>query len=395
MLRALERLEQHGYSFGARRVVILTTSERTAVGDRVAGLLDVATARAPLEHAYYSGGLRYQIWVTAPDGAEVPLIDGGAFDWLTRLAANRRAVFIATGAGAQLIVLRFRKGERQFEAGRTTEYRILKTEQRRNEGNGEDAAGRAFRAQGWECDPGKHKRLMRHACVFRDRTPTLLPSRRLGASGVFSVNSVSSVAPFLRSGVSVTSVSSKASAAVSLLPDRHQRIDAHRPPRGHIAGERGDRQQTAAVDGIAHRIERRDVEEHGRDRAAPGASAPARPMATPTAASFMPPPTTSARTSPALGADGHPHADLPRALADRIRHHAVEADRREEQRRRREGRQQQHREPPLRDRLGDDTAQRASSKGGQCRVDLAQRLPRCGRELRGIAVGAAQPPTSR
>ena len=109
ILRAIERLELHGYSFGARRVVILTTSERTAVGDRVAGLLDLATARAPLEHAYYSGGLRYQIWVTAPDGAEVPLIDGGAFDWLTRLAANRRAVFIATGAGAQLIVLRFRK----------------------------------------------------------------------------------------------------------------------------------------------------------------------------------------------------------------------------------------------------------------------------------------------
>jgi hypothetical protein len=117
MLRALERLERHGYSFGARRVVILTTSERTTVGDRVAGLLDVATARTSLEHAYYSGGLRYQIWVTAPDGAEVPLIDGGAFDWLTRLAANRRTVFIATGAGAQLIVLRFRRGELHSREG--------------------------------------------------------------------------------------------------------------------------------------------------------------------------------------------------------------------------------------------------------------------------------------
>jgi hypothetical protein len=30
----------------------------------------------------------------------VPLVDGGAFDWLARLAANRRAVYIATGAGA-------------------------------------------------------------------------------------------------------------------------------------------------------------------------------------------------------------------------------------------------------------------------------------------------------
>ena len=109
MLRALERLEQHGYSFGIPRVTLLTTSERTAIGDRIAGLLDVETDRKPLEHAYYSGGLRYQIWVTAPDGAELPLVDGGTFDWLTKLAANRRAVFVATGAGAQLIVSRFRE----------------------------------------------------------------------------------------------------------------------------------------------------------------------------------------------------------------------------------------------------------------------------------------------
>ena len=91
---------------------ILATAERTAVADRIAGLLDAATDRKLLEHAYYSGGLRYQIWVTAPDGGEVPLIDGGAFDWLTRLANNRRAVFIATGAGAQLIVSRFHKDAR-------------------------------------------------------------------------------------------------------------------------------------------------------------------------------------------------------------------------------------------------------------------------------------------
>jgi trehalose-6-phosphatase len=50
------------------------------------------------------------LWVTAPDGAELSLIDGGALDWLTRLAANRRAVYIASGAGSQLIALRFRVG---------------------------------------------------------------------------------------------------------------------------------------------------------------------------------------------------------------------------------------------------------------------------------------------
>jgi hypothetical protein len=108
MLRALDRLEQHGYAFGARRVEILTTSEREALGDRIQESLAITTSRKPLEHAYYSAGLRYQIWVTAPDGSEVPLIDGGAFDWLATLAANRRAVFIATGTGAQLIAWRFR-----------------------------------------------------------------------------------------------------------------------------------------------------------------------------------------------------------------------------------------------------------------------------------------------
>jgi hypothetical protein len=106
---ALERLEQHGYSFGRRRVDILATPERQAIGDQIAEVLGVDAARKPLEHPYYSGGLRYQIWVTAPDGLEVPLVDGGAFDWLAKLTSNRRAVFIATGAGAQLIPLRFRR----------------------------------------------------------------------------------------------------------------------------------------------------------------------------------------------------------------------------------------------------------------------------------------------
>jgi hypothetical protein len=109
MLQALDRLEQHGYAFGARRVEILTTAERQVIGDRIGESLEIDVTRKPLDHAYYSAGLRYQIWVTAPDGSELPLIDGGAFDWLTRLAANRRAVYIASGAGAQLIAFRFQK----------------------------------------------------------------------------------------------------------------------------------------------------------------------------------------------------------------------------------------------------------------------------------------------
>jgi hypothetical protein len=104
---ALDRLEEHGYSFGARRVDVLATPERAALGDRIAAAL--GAARKPLAHRYYSGGLRYQLWVTPPGGEEVPLVDGGTFDWLAQLTSNRRAVFVATGAGAQLIGLRFRR----------------------------------------------------------------------------------------------------------------------------------------------------------------------------------------------------------------------------------------------------------------------------------------------
>jgi hypothetical protein len=48
------------------------------------------------------------IWVTSPDGEPLPLIDGGAFDWLAKLTSNRRAVYVTTGVGAQLIAFRFR-----------------------------------------------------------------------------------------------------------------------------------------------------------------------------------------------------------------------------------------------------------------------------------------------
>ena len=109
LLAALDRLERHGYQFGERRVEVLATAQRQSVGQRIVEKLGKLAAYKPLEHAYYSGGLRYQIWVTAPDGTELPLIDGGTFDWVAKLAANRRAVYVATGAGAQLIALRFRK----------------------------------------------------------------------------------------------------------------------------------------------------------------------------------------------------------------------------------------------------------------------------------------------
>lgn len=111
MLSALERVAANGYGFGARRVVLLAKPERRALAERVAAALpEIAFSHEPLDHAYYSGGMRYQIWITPLTAAEeLPVIDGGVFDWLAKLSSNQRAVFVASGAGTQLLALRFRR----------------------------------------------------------------------------------------------------------------------------------------------------------------------------------------------------------------------------------------------------------------------------------------------
>ena len=105
LLAGLARLEHQGYPLGQRRVEILASPERQQLGRRLADLLEAE--HRPLEHPYYSGGLRYRIWVTAPGGEELPLADGGTFDWVSHFASNRRAVFVGSGLGSQSIALRF------------------------------------------------------------------------------------------------------------------------------------------------------------------------------------------------------------------------------------------------------------------------------------------------
>ena len=102
-LAALDRLEQHGYAFPGRSVTILATRERETLADRIAASIGgTPVVRRPLEHAYYDG-LRFQINAGDAQGQEIPLIDGGAFDWVAKLASNDRLVFVATGIGTQLI----------------------------------------------------------------------------------------------------------------------------------------------------------------------------------------------------------------------------------------------------------------------------------------------------
>lgn len=110
MLHALDQLEHHGFAFPERRITVLAREDSMALGDRIVAMLGGAVvARALLEHPYYNKGLRFQIAARSDEGIEVPLIDGGAFDWVAKLTSNRRAVYVASGLGSQLVPLMFRR----------------------------------------------------------------------------------------------------------------------------------------------------------------------------------------------------------------------------------------------------------------------------------------------
>jgi hypothetical protein len=108
-LGALDRLEQHGYDFPDRAVKILATAARATLADRIAGALSgVRVTREDLAHPYYDG-LRFMIGARSRAGDDIPLIDGGVFDWLPKLTSNRRLVFVASGMGSQLAACLYRR----------------------------------------------------------------------------------------------------------------------------------------------------------------------------------------------------------------------------------------------------------------------------------------------
>jgi hypothetical protein len=107
-LRALDLLEQHGYSFPDRVIRILAAADRGALGKRVANALSAPAALETLTHDYYDG-LRFMISARAPNGEQMPLIDGGCFDWLRKLASNNKLVLVASGLGSQLAAYLYRR----------------------------------------------------------------------------------------------------------------------------------------------------------------------------------------------------------------------------------------------------------------------------------------------
>ena len=108
-LRALDRLEQCGYEFPDRRVVLLASQARAPLAHRIAASLpEFSIVHEPLTHTYYDG-LRFMISARSLKGDAIPLIDGGAFDWVGQLASNHKLIFIASAIGSQLAAYLFRR----------------------------------------------------------------------------------------------------------------------------------------------------------------------------------------------------------------------------------------------------------------------------------------------
>jgi len=106
---ALDRLEKEGYHFPDRRLRLLATPERMHLAKRVADAIKgMPVVVTELEHKYYDG-LRFMLEVSTPAGDAIPFIDGGAFDWLRKLLANDRMVFVASGMGSQIAAFLFRR----------------------------------------------------------------------------------------------------------------------------------------------------------------------------------------------------------------------------------------------------------------------------------------------
>ena len=66
----------------------------------------IAMEREGLTNNYY-GGLRFSIDVRTAAGERANLCDGGAFDWLGKLTANRKFAFVASALGSQRVAIVF------------------------------------------------------------------------------------------------------------------------------------------------------------------------------------------------------------------------------------------------------------------------------------------------
>lgn len=95
-----------------RRATMYVAPKRAVLAGRVRERLATTVPHLTLvEEAFesrYYDGLRVFFGARAANGEHVPLADVGLFDWVARLAANRKLRCVASGFGLQLLPLLFR-----------------------------------------------------------------------------------------------------------------------------------------------------------------------------------------------------------------------------------------------------------------------------------------------
>lgn len=102
-----------GCSAPERRATMYVAPRRAVLAARVRERLAAIVPHLTLvEEAFasrYYDGLRVFFGARAANGVHVPLADVGLFDWVARLAANRKLRCVASGFGLQLLPLLFRR----------------------------------------------------------------------------------------------------------------------------------------------------------------------------------------------------------------------------------------------------------------------------------------------
>lgn len=117
---------QLGCAAPARQATIYSSAARAVLARRVRERLvtsfpHVTFHEESFESRYYDG-LRVFFGARAASGAHVPLADVGLFDWVARLAANRKLRLVASGFGLQLLPLLFRPARAGDEAPLTNNF---------------------------------------------------------------------------------------------------------------------------------------------------------------------------------------------------------------------------------------------------------------------------------
>jgi hypothetical protein len=104
---------QYDRDYGRISALLETAPGRDGLADRVTDLLagpalGLDVERGVLRSAYYDG-VRIQLFIDGPGGPDGPdgdrsaIADLGLFDWVSQLLGDRRARFIASGLGLQLL----------------------------------------------------------------------------------------------------------------------------------------------------------------------------------------------------------------------------------------------------------------------------------------------------